>query len=74
MLWDGTNTGSEVVDGAETLVESGGAPYVLRSPEQLIRCFEGLEMVHPGIVPITEWRPDGVVVPIDAFGAVARKP
>ncbi|NEA29885.1 SAM-dependent methyltransferase [Actinomadura bangladeshensis] len=74
VLWDGTNTGSEVVDGAETLVESGGAPYVLRSPKQLTRCFEGLEMVDPGLVPITQWRPDGIVAPIDAFGAVARKP
>lgn len=74
VLWDGTNTGSEVADGAETLVESGGAPYVLRSLEQLTRCFAGLEMVDPGLVPITEWRPDGIAVPIDAFGAVARKP
>ncbi|WP_346049718.1 hypothetical protein [Actinomadura chokoriensis] len=41
------------MDGAETLVESGGVPYVLRSPEQLTRCFAGLEMVDPGLVPIT---------------------
>ena len=74
VLWDGTDTGSEVVEGAEKLVESGGVPYILRSPEQLLRCFEGLELVEPGMVPITEWRPDGDTVEIDAYGAVGRKP
>lgn len=74
VLWDGTDTGSEVVEGAEKLVESGGVPYVLRSPEQLARCFEGLDLVEPGLVPITEWRPDGDAVAIDAYGAVGRKP
>ncbi|MGP4023366.1 SAM-dependent methyltransferase [Actinomadura sp. 3N407] len=74
VLWDGTDTGAAVVEGAEKLVESGGAPYVLRSPEQLGRCFEGLELVEPGMVPITEWRPDGDAARIDAYGAVGRKP
>jgi S-adenosyl methyltransferase len=36
------------------------------------------ELVEPGIVPVTQWRPDGVEVgrlePIDASGGVARKP
>jgi hypothetical protein len=35
-------------------------------------------MVDPGLVPITQWWPDitevGYVEPIDAYGAVARKP
>ncbi|MEW2359192.1 SAM-dependent methyltransferase [Spirillospora sp. NPDC029432] len=74
VLWDGTDTGTEVVEGAEKLVESGGVPYVLRDPGQLARCFEGLELVEPGLVPIGEWRPDGETVQIDAYGAVARKP
>ncbi|TNY35506.1 SAM-dependent methyltransferase [Thermomonospora catenispora] len=75
VLWDGTDTGSAVVEGADRLVESGGAPYILRSPDQLARCFAGLEMLEPGLVPITQWRPDGPdAEPIDAYGAVARKP
>ncbi|TYB42861.1 SAM-dependent methyltransferase [Actinomadura chibensis] len=74
VLWDGTDTGSEVVDGAEKLVESGGVPYVLRAPAQLARCFEGLELAEPGLVPITGWRPDDdAPAPIDAYGAVGRK-
>ncbi|TYK45951.1 SAM-dependent methyltransferase [Actinomadura decatromicini] len=73
VLWDGTDTGSEVVDGAEKLVESGGVPYVLRAPAQLARFFEGLEVVEPGLVPITHWRPDDAAELIDAYGAVGRK-
>lgn len=75
VLWDGTDTSPSVVEGAATLVESGGVPYILRSPDQLASCFEGLEMVGPGLVPITQWRPDDPgAEPIDAYGAVARKP
>ena len=36
------------------------------------------EMVDPGLVSITQWRPDaievGAIKPIDDYGAVARKP
>ena len=74
VLWDGTDTGAEVAEGADKLIESGGVPYVLRTPEQLGRCFEGLEPVDPGMVPITEWRPDRTPVRVDAYGAVGRKP
>ncbi|MGX7672867.1 SAM-dependent methyltransferase [Plantactinospora sp. DSM 117369] len=75
VLWDGSDTSPAVVDGADKLVESGGAPYILRSPEQLTSCFEGLTMVEPGLVPITQWRPDDAEAEhIDAYGAVARKP
>jgi hypothetical protein len=32
-------------------------------------------MVEPGMVQITNWRPELVdVTPIDAYGAVGRKP
>jgi hypothetical protein len=75
VLWDGTNTTPAVVEGAEKLAESGGVPYILRSPEELASCFEGLTMVEPGMVQITQWRPDDADVQrIDAYGAVARKP
>jgi hypothetical protein len=75
VLWDGTDTSPAVVEGAATLVESGGVPYILRSPDQLATCFEGLAMVEPGLVPITQWRTeDPHAEPIDAYGAIARKP
>ncbi|MGH3914305.1 MAG: SAM-dependent methyltransferase [Pseudonocardiaceae bacterium] len=77
-LWDGTATGDAVIEGGVKLAESGAIPYNLRSPEQIGHCFEGLERVDPGLVPITQWRRDtteiGRIEPIDAYGAVARKP
>ncbi|MGH3803720.1 MAG: SAM-dependent methyltransferase [Pseudonocardiaceae bacterium] len=77
-LWDGTDTDDAVIEGAAKYAETGAVPYILRSPEQVGQCFEGLEMVDPGLVSITQWRPDtvevGKVEPIDAYGAVARKP
>ncbi len=78
VLWDGTDTSAAVIEGSAKLAESGAVPYNLRSPERIDQCFEGLEMVDPGLVPITQWRLDtaeiGKAEPIDAYGAVARKP
>ncbi|MGI5520158.1 SAM-dependent methyltransferase [Micromonospora sp. CA-259024] len=75
VLWDGTNTSPAVVSGADRLAQSGGVPYILRSPEELASCFSGLTMVEPGLVPIPLWRPDDAdATGIDAYGAVARKP
>ncbi|MFI0371797.1 SAM-dependent methyltransferase [Actinomadura sp. 1N219] len=75
---DGTN----VVHGeaSDRIVEvwnaSGNAPLVLRTPEQLGRFFDGLEVLEPGVVPVTHWRPDGGSEPnaVDAYGGVGRKP
>jgi hypothetical protein len=74
VLWDGTNTTPAVVEGAKRLAESGGVPYILRAPDEIGGLFHGLEMVSPGLVQITQWRPSGDAVWLDAFGAVARKP
>lgn len=77
-LWDGTQTTEEAAKAAQNYAQSGAVPYNLRSPEQVARYFAGLEMVEPGLVSISQWRPDpaeiGTVIPTDAYGAVARKP
>jgi hypothetical protein len=73
VLWDGTNTTPAVVEGAARLAQSGGVPYILRSPEQIGSLFDGLELVEPGLVQITNWHPDGEPERLDAYGAVARK-
>jgi hypothetical protein len=76
-LWDGTDT-SEAVRLAAKAQADMGSPYELRTVEEIRRWFAGLELVEPGLVPITQWRPEDVEVgriePIDAYGAVARKP
>jgi hypothetical protein len=74
VVWDGTNTTPAVVEGAARLAQSGGAPYILRSPEQIGGLFDGLELVEPGLVQITQWHADGDAEWLDAYGAVARKP
>ncbi len=77
-LWDGTDADEAARKATAQYAETGAVPYNLRSPEQIGQCFEGLEMVNPGLVPITLWRPDtteiGQAEPINAYGAVGRKP
>jgi O-methyltransferase involved in polyketide biosynthesis len=58
--------------------ESGAAPIVARSRQQLIRFFDGRELVEPGVVSCSRWRPDrtelGVPAEVFHFSGVARKP
>jgi O-methyltransferase involved in polyketide biosynthesis len=58
--------------------EAGENPRINRSPAQLARFFDGLEMLEPGLVSVSLWRPDatevGAPTAVDDFGAVARKP
>ena len=49
----------------------------LRNREEVASYFTGLEMVEPGLVPITQWRPDyeaQAKSPTALWGGVARKP
>jgi O-methyltransferase involved in polyketide biosynthesis len=75
VFWDGTDTTPAVVEGAQRLAESGGVPYILRSPAELESVFHGLTLVEPGLVPISHWRADeSTPEEIEAYGAVGRKP
>jgi hypothetical protein len=77
-LWDNTDTSEAQNEALAKYAETGAVPYLARSPQQIGQCFDGLEMMDPGLVSITQWRPNtadvGKVDPIDAYGAVARKP
>jgi hypothetical protein len=49
----------------------------LRNREEVATFFGGLEMIEPGLVPITQWRPDTEAEaksPTALWGGVARKP
>lgn len=37
--------------------DSGAAPIVSRSRQQLIRFFDGLELLAPGVVSCSRWHP-----------------
>ncbi len=58
--------------------DSGAAPIVARSRQQLIRFFDGRELLEPGVVSCSLWRPDrtelGVPVEVFHFSGVGRKP
>jgi O-methyltransferase involved in polyketide biosynthesis len=58
--------------------EAGGIPYYPRTPKRIEGFFEGLDLINPGVVSISRWRPEvspfGVPAEVDAFGGVARKP
>jgi hypothetical protein len=73
-MCDSTDLSPEVVEAARIWNESAALPYHLRSPERLARFFDGLELVEPGLVSVTRWRPDTEAKEIDQYGAVGRKP
>ena len=58
--------------------ERGGAPIVDRSPQELARFFDRLELLEPGVVSCSQWRPDpgdpSSQVEVAHFCAVGRKP
>ncbi|MEU1643795.1 SAM-dependent methyltransferase [Micromonospora zamorensis] len=51
-----------------------------RDRAEFARFFTGLELAEPGIVPVTEWRPQvppeqrPALADASIYGAVARKP
>ena len=57
--------------------QQGGAPIVARSRHEIKRFFDGLELVEPGVVSCSLWRPDctGLGVPVEVFhfSGVGRK-
>ncbi|MED7928979.1 SAM-dependent methyltransferase [Nonomuraea sp. LP-02] len=79
-MWDGVNvvTGEALDRAQEEHNEGPGAPYHLRSRAEFARFFDGLELVEPGVVSITRWRPDpdpmASLAEVDALCGVARKP
>jgi hypothetical protein len=55
-----------------------GSPNALRTVDEIRGWFAGTELVEPGVVPVTRWRPENVEVGqaehIDAYSGVGRKP
>ena len=55
---------------------TGAVPYHLRTPRQIEDFFAGLELIDPGVVSVSQWRPDATPPPagVDSFCGVGRKP
>ncbi|WP_433733849.1 SAM-dependent methyltransferase [Nocardia sp. CA-129566] len=78
VMWDGTDDSKDYVTLCENYTGTGGVPYIPRPQAEIRAVFDGLELVEPGFVSITQWRADATEVgetrPISAYGAVARTP
>jgi hypothetical protein len=63
----------------QQLIEQGRSDVWTRGRDEFAGLFEGLELVTPGVVPASEWRPEAdAVIPersdINVWAAVGRKP
>jgi SAM-dependent methyltransferase len=67
----------EVSEAREQIGRYMPARQTYRSHAETMRFFAGLELAEPGLVRITEWRPDteaDATLPTALWGGVARKP
>ncbi|MFJ1874215.1 SAM-dependent methyltransferase [Streptomyces chartreusis] len=73
--YDGTNTNADLVKAQAGYDDTGAIPYVLRSPEQIAAYYEGLELLPPGIVSCSRWRPESETSPepTHILGGIGRK-
>ncbi|MEU0054502.1 SAM-dependent methyltransferase [Streptomyces sp. NPDC006184] len=76
------NDGSRGIDpvfeeAQDAYNDSGAVPYNLRTVDEITAYFDGLELIEPGVVPVTQWRPEpGAPTPevVAEHGGLARKP
>ena len=77
MLQDGTTVSQANADALEDYNESGAIPYNLRTPEEIARYFDGLDVVEPGVIPIQQWRSEAAaaepLADVNTFGGIGRK-
>ncbi len=78
-LYDGTDTDPAYVEAIDRFnAGSGAIPYTPRSPQQITGFFDGLELLEPGVVSVSQWRPEpspwGEPPEVACAGGVARKP
>ncbi|MEU8228192.1 SAM-dependent methyltransferase [Actinoplanes sp. NPDC048967] len=70
--------GEAVEESMRQWNESGAAPIRTRTIEEIRGFFAGLELLEPGVVTCTAWRPDprhpGITEVVSEFVAVGRKP
>jgi hypothetical protein len=67
------------VDAAVAFWNEHGTPKLTqRTPEQILRFFDGLELLEPGVVSCSRWRPEttpwGEPDEVAMFGGIGRKP
>ncbi len=78
-LSDGTDTNPELNQAIAVYNQNSASSYHLRSPGRIAGLFAGLDLVPPGVVITSRWRPDvrdAEEEPreIDAICGIGRKP
>ncbi|MGH3171004.1 MAG: SAM-dependent methyltransferase, partial [Trebonia sp.] len=63
----------EVAEGIRRYNASGPAQMRPRNHAEVLRFFDGLELIGPGVVPISDWLKEDDE-PMAAYVGVARKP
>ncbi|GHH66162.1 hypothetical protein GCM10017673_11470 [Streptosporangium violaceochromogenes] len=70
--------GEAMHESMREFMRQGGTPITARSRGELELFFEGLELVEPGVVSCSRWRPEftpfGAPAEVSEFCGVARKP
>ncbi|WP_261557562.1 SAM-dependent methyltransferase [Frankia tisae] len=69
----------EEAESAAEIYRQQGIPTRLRSRDEVLRFFEGFDLVDPGLVNVLRWQSDGTTdglsdAQVGTYGAVARKP
>ena len=77
-LSDGVNTSETFTEAVRHYNENSANTYHPRSPEQITGFFDGLELVEPGVVELTRWRPGDTPFPdagqVPGMCGIGRKP
>jgi len=68
----------EIVAGHEEMQRAGRSDFWMRGKNEVAALFDGLELLEPGIVPTTGWRPepdtpDLPLTVVNAWAGVGRK-
>jgi O-methyltransferase involved in polyketide biosynthesis len=75
---DGTDTSATFTEAVRHYNENSASTYHPRSPERITSFFAGLDLVEPGVVELSRWRPDGTsgqdADEVPGLCGVARKP
>ena len=76
-MYDGSDTSEANNEAVRIWNISANPKYHLRSAARIAGLFEGLELVDPGVVSVTRWKPEPGAEnapEIDQYCAVGRKP
>ncbi|MBW4720235.1 SAM-dependent methyltransferase [Saccharothrix obliqua] len=66
--------GVEDTERVKAIYRRTDSPLVLRSRGEITAFFTGLDVIDPGVVPLSEWHPDSADAYISAYVGIGHKP